>query len=272
MLTALHRFVRQVGVFIAFFSFGLGGFILSWTLLPIALLPLRDRAARSHRARWLVSRGFRLFTWYLRTFRFMTVDPSVEELALPDGPCVVVANHPTLIDVTALLSIQPQTVVIVKPSLFNNPLVGPLLRLCDHIPGGKGHSSAVLEGAIDRLRRGMSVMLFPEGTRSPPGALHPLKRGAFEIASRAVVPVVPLLIRVDPPVLNHYRKWHQVPLRVVSYSMSRLPDLDCGSWDGDTKAMARDVEATYRKHLATWRDRVLATEDVDPLWNLSSTS
>ena len=84
--------------------------------------------------------------------------------------------------------------------------------------------------------------------------------------------MVPLLICADPPVLNHYRKWHDVPLRSVSYSMTRLPDLDCASWDGDTKAMARDVEATYRKHLAAWRETVQATKDVDPVWNLSSTS
>lgn len=253
MRFAAQLFARGVLAPTGFFFFYLGGLLLSWVLLPALLVPvLSDRRRRTDRSLAVVSSAWRLFHWYMRVLRLFHHAPGDVDLELPDEPCVVVANHPTLVDVTALLSAHWRMHCVVKRVLFRSPLVGPLLWLCDHIPGGRegpAATRAVMEGALARLRAGWPVLLFPEGTRSPPGSLHPLKRGAFEIASRADVPVVPLLLRCEPPVLSKQFRWYQVPATTPRFTVTRLPTLHPSQWDGDSRAMAREVETQYRRLL-----------------------
>lgn len=143
----------------------------------------------------------------------------------PRGPAVLIANHPTLIDVTALVSALGPTCYLAKRSLFHNPLIGPLLRLCGQIPsGGRTLAGNVgsLNEALDRLQRGHSVLLFPEGTRSPAGGLHTFRRGAFELARRAGVPVIPIVIRAEPPGLYRGLAWYEIPSRPIVIDMEIL--------------------------------------------------
>ena len=64
-------------------------------------------------------------------------DPRRAPRPLPEGPFVLVTNHPTLVDVTAMIAAYGELCVVAKGSLFRNPLIGPLLRLCGHINSGQ---------------------------------------------------------------------------------------------------------------------------------------
>jgi 1-acyl-sn-glycerol-3-phosphate acyltransferase len=116
-----------------------------------------------------------------------------------------VANHPTLLDVVAIIAHVDDVCCVVKRPLMANPLVGPLLRACGHITvDGEDmmDGARVVDAAAQRLAEGQRVLIFPEGTRSPPGAVRSFRRGAFELARRAGVPVVPAFLRCDPPALG----------------------------------------------------------------------
>jgi 1-acyl-sn-glycerol-3-phosphate acyltransferase len=142
------------------------------------------------------------------------------------GPVVMIANHPTLIDTTALLSSVRYLCCISNPSFYRNPILTPLLMCCGHINAGKGGIGAglqVIETAVERLKAGHSLLIFPEGTRSPSHGLRAFRRGAFEIALRAGVPIQPVLIEVSSPVLNHQLPWYWVPKESVRYSLTALP-------------------------------------------------
>lgn len=109
------------------------------------------------------------------------------------GPCVVVANHQSLLDIVLLSRMPREMKWVAKEELFRIPWIGWLLRLTGDIAVRRGDAESGGE-AIQRckayLARGMSVMIFPEGTRSRDARLLPFKSGAFRLAVEAGVPVL----------------------------------------------------------------------------------
>lgn len=253
MLRLPYLAMRVLLTAIAFAGFYFGSLLLSWVILPWqAWRQGGDRTQRALRSQAIVQRGFLFFHDYARIAGFIELDPRTVALQLPAGPCVVIANHPTLIDVTALLAALGRISCVVKSMLFRSVLTGPLLRSCWHINGGGGDASSgagVILEAIDRLAAGMPVLIFPEGTRSPVGGLRTFKRGAFEIACRAGAPIVPVLLSCDPPMLSKHAPWYKTPNKSAKFTMIQLPTLDAALWHGDTKAMAADVQALYQRCL-----------------------
>ena len=110
---------------------------------------------------------------------------------------VLVANHQSLADILAVLHIQHPFKFIAKKELFWIPFLGWALSLAGYIPLVRGDSKSgkeALEKASDHLRQGVSVLFFPEGTRSPDGEIRDFKIGAFKLAVETGVPVVPIVI------------------------------------------------------------------------------
>lgn len=113
------------------------------------------------------------------------------------GPFVVVANHQSILDILLLSRLPREMKWVAKEELFRIPWVGWMLRMSGDIPIRRGDPESGGE-AIARARaylaRGMSVMIFPEGTRSARGDLLPFKSGAFRLALDAGVPVLPVAV------------------------------------------------------------------------------
>jgi len=110
---------------------------------------------------------------------------------------VVVANHESQIDPFLLSWLPWDMRWVAKQELFDAPLIGWAMRLGGDIPLRRGDSSSVktMMAECERaLAAGISVMIFPEGTRSRDGSLLPFKDGAFQLALRAGVPVLPIAL------------------------------------------------------------------------------
>jgi 1-acyl-sn-glycerol-3-phosphate acyltransferase len=113
------------------------------------------------------------------------------------GPFVVVSNHQSTLDILLLSRAPREMKWIAKEELFRIPWVGWMLRMSGDIPIRRGDAESggeALARARAYLARGMSVMLFPEGTRSTTGKLLPFKSGAFRLAAEAGVPVLPIAL------------------------------------------------------------------------------
>lgn len=125
---------------------------------------------------------------------------------LPDGPVIFMSNHQSNFDIFALLAAMPRQIHwIAKKELFDIPLFGPSMRRGGYIPLDRGDGRKALQSmdeAATTIQQGKSVVLFPEGTRTPDGSLLPFKRGGFILARKAAVPVVPVTIngsgRINP--------------------------------------------------------------------------
>ncbi len=242
---------------IALFLFWTGAAVLSWLLLPVFRLRRNGRWERARVCQSVVRRALRMFHAFMHAtdlldFDYRQVGALPAELA--GRPFVMVANHPSLIDVTAIASAWDATCVVAKRPLFRSLLVGRLLRYCDHIDGGDGSAisgASVIEEAQLRLQGGLPVLVFPEGTRSPAGStsLRPFKRGAFEVACRAGVPILPVLVRLDRPILLKSQRWYQSAERQrVRLTLEPLAPV-ATQVDGDSAALATEVEAIFREKL-----------------------
>ncbi|MGO9767523.1 MAG: lysophospholipid acyltransferase family protein [Myxococcaceae bacterium] len=120
-------------------------------------------------------------------------------LSALSGPVVFCPNHQSVADIPLLLTFLPLAKFLVRADVFSLPVMGLHLRLCGYIraPSKRGEPGPdpLLE-AESWLRRGCNIVIFPEGTRSPD--IHRLlrfRRGAFDLAQRAGVPLVPVAIQ-----------------------------------------------------------------------------
>ena len=110
---------------------------------------------------------------------------------------VLVANHTSVADIVLCFALFRQFKWVSKRSVFNLPFLGWNMWMCRYVPLVRGDAasiSAMLDTCRAWLRRGISVMMFPEGTRSVDGLVKPFKHGAFTLALECGVPVVPVAI------------------------------------------------------------------------------
>jgi 1-acyl-sn-glycerol-3-phosphate acyltransferase len=112
-------------------------------------------------------------------------------------PYVVVSNHVSTADPFVLSFLPIDMRFVAKEELFRAPLVGWLLRLAGDIPirrGDTASATAMKDACVRTLDAGLSVMIFPEGTRSRTGAVGAFKSGAFEVAREAGGPGLPVAL------------------------------------------------------------------------------
>jgi 1-acyl-sn-glycerol-3-phosphate acyltransferase len=125
--------------------------------------------------------------------RFLNVD--VYGLEKIKGPCVIVPNHDSVADIITFLGVLPNFVFVAQRYVFFIPPLGIQARLSGYVQASSSEGGTrVLEQCLRWLSRGMPLLMFPEGTRSPDGEVHRFRQGPFVVAQRAGVPVVPVSI------------------------------------------------------------------------------
>ncbi|KAH9602341.1 hypothetical protein KSS87_010923 [Heliosperma pusillum] len=168
--------------------------ILLFGLMVVAhpFVLLFDRYRR--RAQHFVAR-----MWATLTIKpFLKVEfEGLENLPGPDTPAVYVSNHQSFLDIYTLLTLKRDFKFISKTSIFIYPIIGWAMFLLGVIPLKRMDSRSQLDclkRCMDLIRGGASVFFFPEGTRSKTGELGAFKKGAFSVAVKTGVPVVPMTI------------------------------------------------------------------------------
>lgn len=140
--------------------------------------------------------------WFNPLWRF---EVTGERITDPRRPYVVVANHESFVDMILISHLPWEMKWMSKDMLFKIPFLGWMMRMAGDIylvRGSKASIVKAVEGSHDRLRKRVSVMMFPEGTRTGDGGLGPFKDGAFRIAIDAQVPILPLVLNGTREALN----------------------------------------------------------------------
>ncbi len=171
--------------------------ILVLLALPIVAV-VRLVTFPTDRGAYLAGYCFRRIAWAhqiinpLWTFRVEGTPPDD-----PRHPYVVVSNHESFVDMLVISQLPFEMKWVAKSEFFKIPVLGWLMRLARDIRLVRGQSGAgalVYEQADERLSTNVSVMLFPEGTRSASGELGEFKDGAFKMAISNQVPILPLAV------------------------------------------------------------------------------
>src|SRR5256712_5695173 len=169
----------------------------SIVLFPVAVLiwavtaPFDRRRALLHRFTCFWAS---LYTWLNPAWR---VRVEGRDRIRPDATYVIVANHQSLLDILVLFRLFVHFKWVSKIENFRVPFIGWNMWLNRYIKLRRGSRESVahMMRACERtLARGSSIVMFPEGTRSRDGRLQPFKPGAFTIAQRTGVPILPIVV------------------------------------------------------------------------------
>ncbi len=248
MSATVERWLRIAGTGAAFALFGAASLVVGLLAAPALALVSGDRDRRERRVQRLVHLSFRAFVRFVEAAGVIAVSVRGAE-RLPDGgPCLVIANHPTLLDYVLVVAHLPQADVVVKRSHWSNPFTGGVVRGAGYVPNDTGE--ATLEACVARLRAGRTVLLFPEGTRSPRGRLGRFQRGAAHVALAAGVPAVPVTISCEPPGLMRGQPWYDVPERRMQFTLDVDEPIPTPPRPESRGRASRQLTAEYREHFA----------------------
>jgi 1-acyl-sn-glycerol-3-phosphate acyltransferase len=239
------RVVLTFAVYSALAPLAFGSFWVLYVLAP------RDRVRRALRMQRLSAGAFRFMHGALRLLAILRFDPREGLQPLPRGPCVVVANHPSRMDISSITAVLGGGCTVVKPEFFHRRMLRALMLGCWHIegPGDALGTGRVVDEAVERLRCGLTVIIFPEGTRTPASGLLPFGRTAFEIACRANVPVVSVAIRCDPPWMTKETRLFDPPHPVPHLRLVQLATDEPASVNFESRALRQRVEARFQRWL-----------------------
>ena len=236
----VNRAWRLFGTGLSFTVFGIGALLLVIFVFPAISVFSRDVETRALRARLMVSRSFRSFLWMMHglgVFDF-DVDPRCEESFAAEGGLIIVANHPTLIDVVQLLAEVKYGNCIVKRALWQNPFLAGVVRATNYI--SNDDSEELLLSCVKALQKGETLVIFPEATRTVPGQPMRLRRGAARVALAAKVPMQMVHISCRPSTLTKSEHWYEIPRSRPCLRMRVGDTLDIGAFarDGEEPSMA----------------------------------
>ena len=189
---------------------------------------------------------------YLAWAPFANVRVEGRERALAAGPCVYVSNHQSMVDILAVFATHLPYRWVSKRENFLAPFLGWTMWLNGYLPLRRGHLPSIrrmLRRSEACLREGSSLFVFPEGTRSPDGEVQSFFRGAFWMAARAGVPVVPVVLEGTASILPKSSALI-APQEVL---VSILPPVDPKLFDNDSRRLRDHVRALMIEELGQLR-------------------
>ena len=248
----MRQLERAWRLFVTGFAFvftALGGLIFTLLVFPLQRLTTRDPLRRRLLAQETVRRGFAGLIGCLRLAGVMRL----ETVALEDlrtrlatgGGALVLANHPTFIDIVVLLSLLPRATCVVKRALWANPFYGGIVRATGYV--SNADPVALLADCARAVGEGQVLVIFPEGTRSTPGAPVKFRRGAAHVALQSGCDIHPVLLTCTPVTLTKGSHWYEIPERRFCLRVEAKPPFASGAGIGkEIEASIAARELTHR--------------------------
>ncbi|MCP3984580.1 MAG: 1-acyl-sn-glycerol-3-phosphate acyltransferase [bacterium] len=235
---------RQLRTGLAFAYYGLGALVIT---LWLGLRRLLGVPAGRDAAQRILRRSYDSFVRLMVALDLFRLHNVGTDALVGPGPRLIVVNHPSAIDSALVVRHLPQADNFMSPTWARVPLIRSVGKAVAFIPSDAAQAS--VDEAVERLRAGRTVVMFPEGTRSPRNGLGHFARGAAHIALRSGCDLLPVVIRMDPPILKKGERWYEVPDRTPDVELRVMPPFSPGKvLDGTEPPMlaARKLTAALR--------------------------
>ena len=240
------RFIRSCLSGFCFVLFGIGGFVIGTLIFPIVYLFMgKKRRVVSVN---IIHTVWKFFVWIMSGTGLISVKISEfdKEKILQSRGRVIVANHPSLIDVVILVSIIPNAVCVVKERLLRNIWMSFIVRMV-YITNN-GDVANFLDEAGRLLETGFNIIIFPEGTRTKQGDKeHKLYRGFAQLALHSGADILPIRISCDTPVLGKGQMWWNVGSKTIEFRLFVMDLIciknfeNCGNFHGNARKITEFV-------------------------------
>ena len=159
-----------------------------------------------------------------------------------EKPAVIVCNHQAHIDLMAIMMLTPNLIILTKNWVWHNPFYGIIIRYADYFPVSE--TEQMTQEIAEKVKQGYSVMIFPEGTRSPDCHIQRFHRGAFFLAEELQLDIIPVFIKGFGKVLPK-TSFHLNPGHMTMEVMPRIRR-DAPEWACDYREMTKRVHKMYK--------------------------
>ncbi|MFO1272175.1 MAG: lysophospholipid acyltransferase family protein [Rubrivivax sp.] len=223
---------------------GLGSML--WNGVALVLYPLLPRATGLRVGRAAIARGYALYWWFADLTGMLHLRATALDALAGEPGLIVVANHPSMLDALMLVAHLPRSACVMKASLVRNPFLGPGARLARYIRNDT--PAGLVRLAVDDLRAGGQLVLFPEGTRTTNWPLEPFRPGFTLIAKLAGAPIQTVFIDTDSPYLGKGWPLFRLPPLPIEFSVRlgrRFEPTD------DPVALLAEIESYFRAGVRT---------------------
>lgn len=217
---------------------------LGWLPFALILNPLLSRQVGQRWGRYMIMDGFRTYLHVLSGICACRFDLSELDQLHAEGPLILAANHPSLLDAVLIVSRLPNAVCVMKASLMDNILFGSAARLARYIRNN--NPLEMILSAREELQGGAHLVIFPEGTRTGTFPVDACSPSTALIAGRTGVPVQTLLIEYSVPYLGKAWPLWCRPLLPLSCRIRlgrRFPP------PGEVAGFTRELESYFRAEL-----------------------
>lgn len=249
----MNYYWRLFATGLCFISFGLGALFISSLIFPFQTLLIKNKVRRKKVARYTIHKAFAFFLTIMKFFGVLSVKlENFKQLSDIRGQ-VVIANHPSLIDVILIIAYLPNADCVVKSALFKNPFLRGVIKRVGYIDND--NSEQLFVECKKSLTSGCNLVVFPEGTRSVNGQSVTFKRGAANIAVRCQANYQPILISVKPSTLTKKESWYDVPDKKVVITLTAKAPIDNSKYFNHknislaVRALTRETQQYYCKEL-----------------------
>jgi 1-acyl-sn-glycerol-3-phosphate acyltransferase len=222
----------------------LGSISLVWNLIAMLLYPVLPVDTGRTLGRMVIARAYRFF-WAAASFSgMMRIDADCLDVLRDERGLIFVANHPTMLDALLLVARLPRSACIMKADLMRNIFLGAGARLARYIRNDSARTMVRL--AVEDLKNGGQLVIFPEGTRTVTRPLNAFRPGVTLIAKLAQAPIQTVFIDTESPYLTKgWPLWRVPPLPIV-FTL-RLGQRFAPSQDSD--ALLQQIEQYFRQSM-----------------------
>ena len=258
-LKELEKAWRVLATGFCFALFGVGSFLLSFFWFRWIFLMNRDPKQRQMIARRHISAAFRFFLNTAQRIGALEYRIEGVEKLTNDQGCLLLANHPTLIDYVLITSVMPQAECIAKAELLKNPFLSGAVSAAGYLINSAGDE--LVRQCAQRLNEGGVIVIFPEGTRTEVGQYPKLQRGAANIAVRTESEMRLVQIYCTETLLRKGSRWYKVPARKPVFIVKVLDRLSPQPFIDEAQAIpslaARRLNQFLSEQLIPDQERLL---------------
>lgn len=243
---------------ISYILFGLGALIVGVFFRLLDPVSIISPVTKQKWIRWCIHKGCLTFIRLMRILGLIRYSFDIESMLQAKPGHILIANHPSLIDVVLLLAVNKNLCCFVKKAVWDNVFTGAVVRQAGFVPNS---SEEVLIIAAAKLEAGENLLIFPEGTRTKIDGNIKFKRGASNMAVAVRASIMPVFIKCHPGALKKGDKWYDIPDGGPNFSLT----------SGELLKLDDHIDTTKSKPLQ-YRELTLFLEDYYKNWNVSGIS
>lgn len=243
----LHRLISSavaIGTFIG------GIYLVITPYIYLVYKPFKKGERHLHR---LIQRVSGFVIRHIPGVKFRVMNPTGETL---ESPAIVVCNHQSLLDMLAIMQLSPKIVVLTNERTWHNPFYRHVIRAAEFYPTSNGYDDN-LPHLQELMRRGYSIVVFPEGTRTMDGSIGRFHRGAFSLAKDLVADILPLYVHGMFDILPKY----DFMMRRGQATLEIGERIEYATFSGtDTRELTNMMHRRYVEKYTKMRERLETAE------------